>query len=190
MRDDPQVVGLVVKARKGEQDAWDEIVERYSPLLWSICLRYRLDRSDALDVAQTVWLRLVEHLAGLREPAALPGWIAMTAQRECLRVYRSARRRQDVEQVLDVELKDESAVVHEEVERAERRLALRRALAELPEHCRTLLGLFLRETPLSYAQISEKLGMPIGGIGPQRARCLARLRRHPSLSGFADPEQA
>jgi RNA polymerase sigma factor (sigma-70 family) len=186
MRDDPQVVKLVLKAREGKQDAWDEIVERYSPLLWSICLRYRLSHADGLDVAQTVWLRLVEHLGQLREPAALPGWIAMTAQRECLRVYRSVSRRQGAEQALDIDPKDDSAVVDEEVERSERRLALRLALAQLPEHCRTLLAFFLSETPLPYAQISEKLGTPIGGIGPQRARCLARLRRSPHLSGFAE----
>ncbi|MFI7701226.1 RNA polymerase sigma factor [Nonomuraea sp. NPDC049480] len=189
MRDDPQVVALVVKARKGEQDAWDDIVERYSPLLWSICLRYRLSNADALDVAQTVWLRMVEHLAELREPAALPGWIAMVAQRECLRHYRVTRRRQDAEQVLEADLKDETAVVHEEVERAQRDLALRTALAGLPEYCRTLLSCFLSETPLSYAQISERLGVPIGGIGPQRARCLARLRRSPHLSGFVGQDE-
>ncbi|MEV0388866.1 sigma-70 family RNA polymerase sigma factor [Nonomuraea sp. NPDC050643] len=189
MRDDPQVVALVVQAREGGQDAWDDIVERYSPLVWSICLRYRLNNADALDVAQTVWLRLVEHLAQLREPAALPGWIAMVTQRECLRQSRAARRRQDTELVLDVDLKDDSAVVHEEVEQAQRDLALRSALAHLPEYCRTLLACFLSEAPLSYAQISEKLGVPIGGIGPQRARCLARLRRSPYLVGFVGPDQ-
>ncbi|MEW9550829.1 RNA polymerase sigma factor [Nonomuraea sp. NPDC050783] len=184
MRDDPHVVTLVVQARKGEQAAWDAIVERYSPLLWSICLRYRLSRADALDAAQTVWLRLVEHLDELRDPAALPGWIAMVAQRECLRQSRSARRRQSAEQVLDGDLKDEARAVEEEVERAERDLALRAALSHLPERCRRLLACFLGDSPLSYPQISERLGMPIGGIGPTRARCLARLRSSPHLSGF------
>ncbi|WP_043622731.1 RNA polymerase sigma factor [Nonomuraea candida] len=190
MRDDPQVVALVGKARKGDQGAWDAIVERYSPLLWSICLRYRLTSADALDVAQTVWLRLVEHLGELREPAALPGWIAMVAQRECMRQYRTTRRRHDSEFLLDVDLKDDTVVVDEEVERAQRNLALRTALAELPDYCRTLLGCFLSETPMSYAQISDLLGVPIGGIGPQRARCLARLRRSPHLAGFIGPDTA
>ncbi|MBN6052407.1 sigma-70 family RNA polymerase sigma factor, partial [Nonomuraea sp. RK-328] len=75
MRDDPIVIALVTRARKGDQGAWNELVERYLPLVWSICRRYRLSRPDADDVAQTVCLRLVEHLAVLRVPAALPGWL-------------------------------------------------------------------------------------------------------------------
>ena len=78
MRDDPTVVDLVTRARDGEKSAWDELVERYAPLVFSVCRRYRLAPPDIDDVGQSVWLRLVEHLPGLREPAALPGWIATT----------------------------------------------------------------------------------------------------------------
>ena len=91
MRDDPTVVALVTRARDGDKDAWDELVERYAPLVFSVCRRYRLAPPDIDDVGQSVWLRLVEHLPGLREPAALPGWIATTTQRECFRL-RLARR--------------------------------------------------------------------------------------------------
>ena len=91
MRDDPVVVALVGRAAGSDQQAWDEIIERYSPLVWSICSRYRLSKHDAEDVGQNVWLRLVEQIGNLRTPAALPGWLATTTQRECLRV----RQRQD-----------------------------------------------------------------------------------------------
>jgi DNA-directed RNA polymerase specialized sigma24 family protein len=93
MRDDSSSVAtLVARAASGDQAAWNEIVERYAPLVWSICTRYRLSSHDIEDVGQSVWLLLVEQLGNLREPAALPGWLATTTQRECLRVLRAARR--------------------------------------------------------------------------------------------------
>ena len=93
MRDDPVVVDLVLRARAGDQRAWDEIVERFAPLVWGICMRHRLSPADADDVGQSLWLGLLEHLQTLREPAALPGWIATTTRRECLRLHDEARRR-------------------------------------------------------------------------------------------------
>ena len=86
MRDDPRVVALVTRASGGDQDAWHELVERYASLVYTICTRYRLSNHDIEDVGQSVWLLLVEQLGKLREPAALPGWLATTTARECLRV--------------------------------------------------------------------------------------------------------
>ena len=90
-RDDPVVTDLVARARNDDKQAWDALVERYAPLIWSICRRHRLSGADAEDVGQSVWLQLVGHLDKVRDPAALPGWLAATAQRECVRVLRSAR---------------------------------------------------------------------------------------------------
>ena len=92
MRDDAPVATLVARARDGDKHAWDAIVDRYAPLIWSICRRYRLDRPDADDVGQSVWLRLVDQLALIRDPAALPGWLATTTRRECGRVLSASRR--------------------------------------------------------------------------------------------------
>src|ERR1700744_4225321 len=89
MRDDPAVIALVTQARDGDQRAWNEIVDRYAPLVWAICRRYQLSRTDTDDVAQTVWLLLVEQLGRLRQPAALPGWVAPPTPREGLRVLRA-----------------------------------------------------------------------------------------------------
>ncbi|HEY7147443.1 MAG TPA: sigma-70 family RNA polymerase sigma factor, partial [Streptosporangiaceae bacterium] len=100
MRDDPTVIDLVSRASSGDQAAWDQLVERYAPLVWSICRRHQLDRADADDVGQGVWLRLVEHLPAIREPAALPGWLATTTRRECLRVLRAGQRRDQHESPL------------------------------------------------------------------------------------------
>jgi len=90
MRDDPVVIALVGRARDGDQTAWDQIVERFAPLAWSICRRHRLSDADANDVGQNVWLRLVEHLPSLREAAALPGWLTTTTRRACLRAQRGS----------------------------------------------------------------------------------------------------
>ena len=85
------VVALVVRARDGDERAWAALVERYAPLIWSICRNHRLDDSDAADVGQNVWLHLVDQLDKIRDPAALPGWLATTTRRECERIPRSAQ---------------------------------------------------------------------------------------------------
>src|ERR1700730_19379683 len=83
---DSAVRDLVARARNGDTQAWDALVERYAPLIWSICRRHRLSRADADDVAQSVWVRLVDQLDRVRDPAALPGRLATTARPACLRV--------------------------------------------------------------------------------------------------------
>jgi RNA polymerase sigma factor (sigma-70 family) len=190
MRDDPAVIELVARARDGDQQAWNEIVERYAPLVWSICNRYQLNRNDIDDVGQTVWLLLVEQLGKLRVPAALPGWLATTTQRECLRLLRSARRYDSSRSPTDnlMSPDESSLMIEQEVIAAELNAALRIAFAELPPRCRQLLSMLLTDPPLSYAEISATLQIPIGSIGPQRARCLERLRRSPALAAFSDHE--
>src|ERR1700750_2842346 len=91
MSNDQPVTDLVTRAANGDMQAWDALVDRYAPLIWSICSRHQLADADARDVAQNVWLRLVDQLAILRNPAALPGWLATTTRRECSRMLRAAR---------------------------------------------------------------------------------------------------
>ena len=191
MRDDPSVIDLVTRASTGDEGAWNEIVERYIPLVWKICLRYQLSAADIEDVGGTVWLGLFEQLGRLREPAALPGWLATTTQRECLRVLKESRRYElfggdPGDGVVPAEA--DKAMIEEEILLAERNAKLRAALAELAEDDRRLLTLLLNDPPLPYARISEILGMPQGSIGPTRARCLARLRRSPYLRGLTDAD--
>jgi RNA polymerase sigma factor (sigma-70 family) len=182
MRDDPTVVSLVARAANGDQAAWDEIVERYSPLVWAICLRHQLDRQRIDDIGQSVWLLLVENISRLREPAALPGWLATTTRRECLRALRSSGRYgMEVATPVEEQLADGSPEIDHEIIEAELHAALRAAFAELPEGCRALLSILISDPPPGYARISATLGIPIGSIGPTRARCLAKLRQSPQL---------
>ena len=191
MRDDPSVVALVVRATAGDQLAWDEIVERYAPLVYAICTRYRLSSHDIEDVGQTVWLLLVEHLGKLREPAALPGWLATTTARECLRVVTAARRLELSRVGRDDSLRfvDDKAI-DEEILMAERNASLRAGFAELPAPCQQLLSLLISDPPSSYASIHDALGIPVGSIGPQRARCLDRLRRSKAFLALGEDETA
>lgn len=190
MRDDPTVVALVRRAGDGDRSAWDEIVDRYAPLVWSICRRFGLDRVTAADVGQSVWLRLVEQLPALRDPAALPGWLATTTRRECLRILRAARRQQRLERPIDDagEPDADAATVEQELLAAELHVALRQSFARLPLPCQRLLALLIEDPPVSYAEISARLAIPIGSIGPNRARCLAKLRRHPALAALLEAE--
>ena len=176
-RDDPSVIALVTHAAEGDRTAWDEIVQRYAPLVWSICGRFQLSVVDREDVAQNVWLRLVDQLGTLREPAALPGWLATTTRRECLRVVIAARKsgRREIIPEEELRLAGDTAI-DEEILLAERNAALGEALAGLLDQCRQLLSMLQADPPYSYAEISARLNIPVGSIGPQRGRCLERLR--------------
>jgi RNA polymerase sigma factor (sigma-70 family) len=178
----------VTRARNDDRQAWDELVERYAPLIWSICRRYRLDRADAEDAGQSVWLQLVDQLASLRNPAALPGWLATTTERECGRVLRAARKQQVPGHPLDAaDIPDEvTGTAESELLRAERYAALREAFMHLPPGSRQLIALLIQDPPLPYAEISARLGIPVGSIGPSRGRCLDKLRRDPAIAALTN----
>jgi RNA polymerase sigma factor (sigma-70 family) len=190
MRDEPAVTDLVARAGNGDKQAWDALVERYAPLIWSICRRHQLGTTDADDVSQSVWLRLVDQLDRIREPAALPGWLATTTRRECRRVVRTARVSRPVDYVLDVEnLPDELArPTDQDLLEAERHAALRQAFGALDPFSRQLVALLVQDPPIPYADISARLGIPVGSIGPCRGRCLEKLRRHPAIAALINAE--
>ena len=192
MSDDQPITDLVTRAGKGDQRAWDHLVERYAPLVWSICHRYQLRRADAEDVHQAVWLQLVSQLGKIRDPVALPGWLATTTRRECVRVLRAARGPHAAESGPDVEtIPDQQAgLAEEELLVAERHAALREALGRLPPYCQRLIGKLVEDPPLTYAEISASLGIPVGSIGPLRGRCLDRLRGDPAIAALIDADAA
>jgi len=173
---------LLAGARAGDAAAWDRLVERYSGLIWAIARAHRLDAATASDVSQVTWLRLVEHLDTVREPERLGAWLATTARRECLRAIRAGRRDVLVDDDAVFE-RDQSRLAgpEEAVLGSERDAALRRALESLPDRCHRLLRLLLAVPAPSYDEVSAALEMPVGSIGPTRARCLACLRRSREL---------
>jgi RNA polymerase sigma factor (sigma-70 family) len=171
------VAGLVRRAADGDLRAWEGLVDQYARLIWSITGEFKLGESDAADVAQTTWLRLLEHINRIQYPDRVGSWLAATARNECLRSL-AARKRVVLGQD-EAEL--ETAVSHgpevdERLLAAERAQVVRDALSSLPRRWQRLLELLMADPPASYADISDELGLPIGSIGPTRGRCLARLR--------------
>ena len=184
---DSSVTALVNRAAAGDSDAWSRIIDRYAPLVYAICARYyRLSQHDIEDVGQRVWMLLVEQIGNLRQPAALPGWLATTTARECLRVVTAARRSGSL--AADLAPPEDDEALAAQILAAERDAALRAAFAELPARCQQLLSMLASDPPRSYAEISATLEIPIGSIGPQRARCLNRLRRSLTRTDFGADE--
>jgi len=180
-----EIAGLVRAAAGGDSAAWTAIVEHFSGLVWAITRGYRLSPPDAADVFQTTWLRLAEHLDRIASPERLGAWLATTTRRESLRIARSSGR---TVPTLDTTLVDlghvddhspEQAVLDAELAMldAERARQLWRSFRELSARCQQLLRVLMASPPPSYAEVGAALGMPVGSIGPSRARCLDRLRQ-------------
>jgi RNA polymerase sigma factor (sigma-70 family) len=190
VRDNPVIVDLVTRAAKGDKCAWDALVERFIPLIWSICRRHRLGDADAEDVGQTVWLKLADQLDKIRDPAALPGWLATATRRECLRVLSAARGPLTAGDVKGAEIiaDEQAGTAEQELLAAERHAALREAFAALPPSGHRLIALLLEDPPVPYAEISARLGIPVGSIGPTRRRCLDKLRRYPAIAALINTD--
>ncbi len=175
--DAPDVASLVRHAADGDRHAWEGLVDQYARLIWSITVDFKLTESDASDVAQTTWLRLLQHIDRIEYPDRVGSWLAATARNECLRSLAARKRVVPVHD--DVELT--SVVAHEpgvdeRLLADERDQVVRDALSRLPRRWQRLLEMLMADPPVSYADISDELGLPVGSIGPTRGRCLARLR--------------
>jgi RNA polymerase sigma factor (sigma-70 family) len=182
--DPDEVSGLTRAAAAGDADAWAGLVERFGGLVWSVTRRYRLGAADAADVFQTTWLRLAEHICRLENPEHVGAWLATTARRESLRVVRAAARvlpTDDMAMLDRGRIDDytpELAVLDAEqaVVDSVRAARVWCAFHQLPGRCRELLSVLMASPPPNYAEVAAALDMPVGSIGPTRARCLRRLR--------------
>jgi len=178
-REPVSLLRLIAAAAEGEQRGWLGLIDRYGPLVRQVTRRYRLSDNESQDVSQTVWLRLVEQIGRIREPLALPGWLVTTTKNEALRVLKTNQRTRPVPAIDDPTLERErqEATAEQELLRDERHQAVRDGLAELQPNQRALLLLLHAEPAISYEEISRRLGMPTGSIGPTRGRCLKKLRQ-------------
>jgi RNA polymerase sigma factor (sigma-70 family) len=166
---------LLAAAARGDQPAWDALVQRHASLLWAIARSYRLSAADAADVVQTTWLRLVEHLDAIADPERLAGWLATTVRRECVHLIRRTDRHAEFAAELP-DLEDDGPAPDAALLRDERDAELWGALARLDELCQRLLRVLMADPPPAYADVAVALGIKVGSIGPTRARCLAKLR--------------
>jgi RNA polymerase sigma factor (sigma-70 family) len=189
----PDDTGLLVRsAANGDEVAWRGLVTRFSSLVWAVARAHRLSNADAADVYQTTWLRLAEHIGRIEHPDRVGAWLATAARRECLQSLRSAAKTAPTDDMdrLDttpaVGNPTEEAVLAAETERedAARAAAMWRAFSRLSGRCRELLRILMATPPPSYAEVAAALGLPLGSIGPTRARCLQRLREE--MAGIRD----
>jgi RNA polymerase sigma factor (sigma-70 family) len=181
-RDAGTVARLVEAAAGGDRRAWDALVDEFGGLVWAVARAHRLSDADAADVAGATWLALVEHLDRLRQADRVGPWLATTARRECLRILREARRQVPTGDDFAERAADASDVAGDLLTE-ERDAALWRAFGRLPARDQALLRLLVADPQPSYEEISAALQMPIGSIGPTRARSLERLRRELDRDG-------
>jgi RNA polymerase sigma factor (sigma-70 family) len=176
---------LVVAASTGDRTALSDLVKRFAPRVRSVARMHRLAADDVEDVMQTTWLRLVQHVHTIRDPNAVGAWLERTARRESLRVLGANSREipTDSERMVDVPV---APVDEQRLHAAERRAALAMALQQLTGDRQELISMLFADDGPSYSEISRALNLPVGSIGPTRARCLARLRKSQDLNDVTD----
>jgi RNA polymerase sigma factor (sigma-70 family) len=187
-RDPAAVARLATAAAAGDERAWSALVDEFSGLVWAVVRAHRLGEADGADVAGATWLALVEHLGELRDAERVGAWLATTARRECLRALRQARRQVPTADDFADEFADHVEPA-EELMAEQRDVAVWRAFDRLPARDQALLRLLVAEPQPSYQEISAALGMPIGSIGPTRARSLERLRAELARDGLVAADE-
>jgi RNA polymerase sigma-70 factor (ECF subfamily) len=162
---------LVARCRSGEDEAWNELVDRFSRYVYAIAVQaFRLSPADAEDVFQEVFARVYEHLDRLRSDDAIRPWIAQLTRRLCIDCLRSAGREAPVDG-------DELEVVgvDESLARLDEAMTVRACLDEVGENCKEILDRFFCRDE-SYRVIGEALDLPAGTIASRISRCLSKLK--------------
>jgi RNA polymerase sigma factor (sigma-70 family) len=187
---DAQPLALLVRAAAADdRAAWNALVDRFSGLLWSICRSFGLNGADAGDAFQLTWLRLLEHLDTIEDPARLPGWLATTCRRECMAVLRRGKRvLPTADDALFDRFAGQAAAADLATLVSDRDAGLWRAFNRLTERCQQILRVLVLEPDdgaPSYDWAARMLGMPKGSLGPTRGRCLAQLRKFLDTEGIS-----
>lgn len=178
---------LTAAAAEGDPQSWNELVRRFTGLLWSIARSHRLNEADAADVVQNTWLRLLENLGRIDRPEALPGWLATTARREALIVLRRRTRDTPVDQQLLLSIDGDAPELALRLLIHERDTHLWTCYRQLPQRDQQLLRACIASDRPCYTAIAEDLNMPVGSIGPTRMRALKRLRTLLETSTYTFP---
>lgn len=172
---------LISACKQGEEEAWDALVARYERLVYTIPFRYGLTPTEVSDVFQSVWLALLKNLQSLNQPERIAAWLVTTTRRECWEHRRGPNYKKMITSDLDTQPNraiSEEPSPDELVSTYERHEKLRMAMEHLDPRCRRLLqSLYFDPDIPSYADVAAMFNMPIGSIGPLRARCLKKLRK-------------
>ncbi len=173
----PTTTELLHAANSGDNGAWQQLLRRFEPAVAAAVARFRLQDADARDVAQQTWLQLLHHSDQIREPEALGAWLRTTARRECLRVLRDRTAIDPLPPEDWGACADPTRGVEQRVVDADTSRQLLWLISLLPARSRMLIRILFQEDPPGYAELSLRTGIPVGSIGPTRARALRKLRR-------------
>lgn len=179
---------LVSRIRNGDGSAWRELVDHYEPLLRRLARQYRLSGQDMDDAIQLTWLRCLEHIDQITHADRLRGWLATVCRRESIRLVTKRWREMALGEQSVTRLVDERQDEQDpgaDMARRDAHDRLSRAISALPEKQRLVLIELLKEENRSYLELSRRLGLPVGSIGPTRQRAIARLRQDPQLAGLS-----
>ena len=181
---------LIAACLHSQAQAWDSLVDRYKRLVYFVAMRAGLNQEDAADVFQTVFTILVENLHNLREPQGVAAWLITTTKRTSWNTLRRRRRESPDSDELAADLcaaEEWFSNEHWEESRWADQAVVREALERLGGRCKKLLGLLYydRQQP-SYEEISRRLEIPLGSIGPTRARCLQKMRQVLQAMGMSE----
>jgi RNA polymerase sigma factor (sigma-70 family) len=172
----PHVRTLLAAAASGDERAWDELLDRFGSMIWAVARAHRLCDADAADVTQATWTALLTHLDQLKDPDRVGAWLATTARRECLRLLGQARSIVPCgDDLPEPEAAEPDPI--EGLQADQRDTALWRSFRRLRVSDQALLRLLIADPAPAYEEISAALEIPIGSIGPTRARALERLQR-------------
>jgi RNA polymerase sigma factor (sigma-70 family) len=178
---------LVGRIRAGDDSAWHDLIDQYEPVLRWLARRHGLSAEDAADVVQLTWLHCLEHIDQLNDPDRLRGWLCTICRRESIQLASRKRRELMLTELDTAQLTDDRDGQQDpctEVARRDEHDRLRLAITALPDRQRTVLVELLKREHQSYLDLSRRLGLPVGSIGPTWRRALIRLRHDPRL---ADP---
>lgn len=180
---DPELdARLVARCIEGDEHAWESLVRRHERLVFSIGRSYRLTDEDMADVFQEVFTALLKGLPRMRDGRTLVRWLSSTSERIARTTTLKRRReaaREDRANETFANLADEGEAIGADLERVERQHQVRLALGAVSERCKRLLEALYYEDPTpSYTELSQRFGVPVGSLGPTRARCMERLKGH------------
>ncbi len=181
----PDTAALLLAVEQGDKSAWDEIVRRYGGIVSATVRSFRLQDADTHDAIQMTWLRLMTNAHRVQDPERLSGWLVTTARHECLSILRQSKRTVHRDEAAFSTVADPSVDPEQSFLTAETVLTLHNLVAELPLRGRALLQALFSDNPRPYAEIARLTGIPVGSMGPTRARALRQLRRMIDERGLA-----
>jgi RNA polymerase sigma factor (sigma-70 family) len=184
-KNSPELVGRI---RKGDDAAWRDLIDQYEPMLRWFSRQFRLSAEEADDLVQLTWLRCLEHIGQLTHDDRFCGWLATICRHEAIRLATKRGREvpldgPDVTRLADSRCQESDPFA--ELARRDERDSVRRAITALPRRQRAVLAALMRPEERSYHDLSHRLGLPVGSIGPTRQRALSRLRNDPRLADLA-----